>query len=168
MMGLPNLNYNGSRVSPVQLMVLLSVRKEKKYGYEIIKDLREIFEGVWEPKTGVIYPVIKKLQETGMLTSEIIEDKEYYSVSAGGMEWLIEAFPALGAMSSVGIRFLTALAEAGEDLGIRPKDLTDPDELSKDDKLRMLLETRNVLEKDLMKLNEMIEKMAGGNCEQHN
>ncbi len=163
MMGHPNLNYNGNRISPIQLMILMSVRKEKKYGYEIIKELRELFDDVWEPKTGVIYPSIKKLQDLGMLVSENIEDKEYYSMSDDGREWVMKTLPTLGAMASVGMRFMSALMEASEDLELEKGEITDIRSLPKEEKLRMFMETRDMMEKDLIRLNEMIERIAGGN-----
>ena len=162
-MGHPNLNYNGNRISPIQLMILMSVRKEKKYGYEIIKELRELFDDVWEPKTGVIYPSIKKLQDLGMLVSENIEDKEYYSMSDDGREWVMKTLPTLGAMASVGMRFMSALMEASEDLELEKGEITDIRSLPKEEKLRMFMETRDMMEKDLIRLNEMIERIAGGN-----
>ena len=142
-------------------MILTSVRKEKKYGYEILKDLRKIYEDVWEPKTGVIYPAIKKLQEMNMLDSETIDGREHYSLSEEGRVWLINALPAYGAMSSVRMRFITVLLEASGDFGKEPGN-SGNETLSDEDRLRLFTEMRDRMEKELMNLNELIEKIPGG------
>ena len=55
--------YKGNRISPPQFLMLVMLRKGPMYGYEVLKVLREEFQGFWEPQTGAIYPALKRLEE---------------------------------------------------------------------------------------------------------
>lgn len=150
------------RISPPQMLILISVRNEKKYGYEILKDIRDTFEGVWEPKTGAIYPAIKKLQENGLLESEMVDGKEHYSLTAEGLRFLTETLPKMGAMVSMMTRYTVIIEDAITELGLEVSKFEDMDSKGKEEKLRHFLEMRSHLEMDLIKINEAIEKIAGG------
>ena len=71
-------------ISPIQFLILLQLNKEPKYGYEILKTLKEQFNGVWEPKTGTIYPALRRLEERGFVTTEVKENREFYSLTEKG------------------------------------------------------------------------------------
>ena len=79
------------RMSPVQFLILLQLRKQPTYGYEILKALREQFEDIWEPKTGTIYPALRRLEARGFVQTELKEDKEFYSLTEKGREILKDA-----------------------------------------------------------------------------
>ena len=79
------------RISPIQFLILLQVRKEPQYGYEILKALREHFGDVWEPQTGTIYPALRRLEARGFVQTELKEDKEVYSLTEEGREILKDA-----------------------------------------------------------------------------
>ncbi|MDR1405392.1 MAG: PadR family transcriptional regulator [Candidatus Methanoplasma sp.] len=157
----PGPSYKGHRISPVQIMILLSVRKDKKHGYGIIKDMRAHFKGIWDPKTGAIYPAIKKLQDMGLLVSEHLGGKEYYFMSEEGTEWLISALPILNAISSMRMRFTSVIVEVCEEMGIEASEIPDVNSMPKIDRLKTLTETRDLLEADLLRINEAIERVAG-------
>ena len=76
------------RISPVQFLILLQLRKESMYGYEILKALREHFGDIWEPKTGTIYPALRRLEARDFVQTELKEDKEFYSLTEKGREIL--------------------------------------------------------------------------------
>jgi len=159
----PFIHGTNAKVSPLQLLILTSVRNEKRYGYEILKDLREIFDGVWDPKTGVIYPAVKKLRDNGYLTSEIAGGKEHYGLSESGKEVLISVLSRLGAMAAVYERFKAVAENVMDELGI---DALSADELydavngtGRDDKLRRLMDMRSHYEIGLIRTNETIEKI---------
>ena len=61
------------------------------YGYEILKALREQFGDVWEPKTGTIYPALRRLETRGFVQTELKEEKEFYSLTEKGKEILKDA-----------------------------------------------------------------------------
>jgi len=150
------------KVSHPQFLILLSVRNEKKYGYEILKDLDDSFEGLWEPKTGTIYPAIKKLQENGLLVSEMVDDKEHYRLSGTGREFLIQVLPGLGRMVALSAKVTAMVETARKEFGLEAlsfETICGPD---KEDKLRILEDMREHLESGLIKINEAIEKIKEG------
>jgi DNA-binding PadR family transcriptional regulator len=58
------------------------------YGYEIIKELKGVFGDVWEPKTGSIYPALRRLETKGLIKTELKEDREFYILTEKGSEAL--------------------------------------------------------------------------------
>jgi DNA-binding PadR family transcriptional regulator len=61
------------------------------YGYEILKSLREQFRDIWEPKTGTVYPALRRLETRGFVRTELKEGKEFYSLTEKGEEILKDA-----------------------------------------------------------------------------
>lgn len=72
------------RVSALQFLMLLQLKEGPKYGYEMLKALRDQFMGVWEPKTGTIYPALRGLEARGFLKTEDREGKDFYSLMEKG------------------------------------------------------------------------------------
>ena len=145
------------RMSPPQLLILMMVRNERKYGYEILKELREIFEGMWEPKTGMVYPLLKKMQESGLLDSEMIGDREYYGLTDEGRETLMEMLPKIGFMISMATRFMVLVNKTVEEFGIELMDISEMHDHSEIN-VAHLLDVRDHLRSELEKIEEMIEK----------
>jgi len=82
-------------ISPIQFLILLQLNEEPKYGYEILKTLREQFRGIWEPKTGTIYPALRRLEERGFVVTERRGDKDFYSLTDKGSLLLRELLERL-------------------------------------------------------------------------
>ncbi len=82
-------------ISPIQFLILLQLNEESKYGYEILKTLREQFRGIWEPKTGTIYPALRRLEERGFVATERKGDKDFYSLTDKGSLLLRELLERL-------------------------------------------------------------------------
>jgi len=78
-------------ISPVQFLILLQLKKQPKYGYEILKALREQFGDVWEPKTGTIYPALRRLEARGFVRTEVKDEKDFYSLTERGERLLRDA-----------------------------------------------------------------------------
>jgi DNA-binding PadR family transcriptional regulator len=76
------------QVSPLQFLMLLQLSWKQKYGYEILKSLREQFKGVWEPRTGTIYPALRSLEARGFVNTVVVEDTEFYSLTGKGEDLL--------------------------------------------------------------------------------
>jgi len=53
--------YKGNRISPSQLIMLVKLADRPMYGYELLKALREDYQGVWDPQTGAVYPALRRL-----------------------------------------------------------------------------------------------------------
>jgi DNA-binding PadR family transcriptional regulator len=79
------------RLSPIQVLILLQLKKQSMYGYDILKSLRERFGDTWEPKTGTVYPALRSLETRGFVQTELKEEKEFYSLTEKGEEILKDA-----------------------------------------------------------------------------
>jgi len=80
----------GRKLSPIELLILLQLKKKPMYGYEIIKELKKIFEDVWEPKTGTIYPALRRLETRGLIRTELKDGREHYLLTKEGEEAMKE------------------------------------------------------------------------------
>jgi DNA-binding PadR family transcriptional regulator len=83
-------DYKGCKISPMQMAMLLILTERPMYGYEVLKELRDRFEGIWTPQTGSIYPALKRLAESGLVGSEQREGTDYYAITDEGEEWVKE------------------------------------------------------------------------------
>ena len=75
--------------------LILSILKEgKNYGYSITQRVKEISGGSLQWADGMLYPVLKKLEREGFVTSEwMVTDsdrrRKYYSITEAGKKELI-------------------------------------------------------------------------------
>jgi len=73
-------------VSPLQMLLLIQLDQGPKYGYEMLKTLKEEFEGTWEPKTGTVYPALKSLTKKGYIETQTREETDYYLITEEGLK----------------------------------------------------------------------------------
>jgi len=59
-----------------------------KYGYEMLKAIKDEFQGIWEPKTGTIYPALKSLEKHGLIQIHIDHEVDFYHITDYGREIL--------------------------------------------------------------------------------
>lgn len=71
-------------VSPLQFLVIMQLSEEPKYGYEMLKALRDEFDGLWDLKTGTFYPALKSLESRGFVETELRDQTEFYSLTEKG------------------------------------------------------------------------------------
>lgn len=76
----------------IQLFILHSLQKEPKSGYDLIKEISEKTGGAWVPSKGTLYPMLKKMEEEGLI---IVSDtgkrsKNIFSLTAEGEATLDE------------------------------------------------------------------------------
>ena len=76
----------GGKITPMQILIFIQLLEGSKYGYEILTNLRDAFEGVWIPKTGTVYPALKTLVKKGFVTEKEKGDTIYYSMTKSGEE----------------------------------------------------------------------------------
>ncbi|MCJ7855476.1 PadR family transcriptional regulator [Lachnospiraceae bacterium NSJ-143] len=73
------------------LMLLALLEERDFYGYEIIKELREKSENIFEFKEGTLYPVLHRMENAGLVKSyrkaaESGKERKYYSITAAGLK----------------------------------------------------------------------------------
>ena len=72
----------------MQLLIFIQLLEGPKYGYEILTNLRDTFEGVWVPKTGTLYPALKTLVKKGFISVETVEETTYYRLTEKGLDYV--------------------------------------------------------------------------------
>lgn len=75
----------GGKITPMQLLIFMQLLEGPKYGYEILTNLREDFEGIWLPKTGTVYPALKTLVKKGLISEKAVKDTTYYKLTKDGL-----------------------------------------------------------------------------------
>jgi len=76
--------------TPLQFLVLIQLLEGPKYGYEILKNIREDFSDSWKPQTGTIYPALKGMIRKGQIEKITEGDKELYRLSSQSETYLKE------------------------------------------------------------------------------
>ncbi len=75
----------------VSYLVLELLDEKPRYGYEILKEIREISGGHWEPSYGSVYPILYKFEEKGWaerIEREDEPDRKYFELTDAGREEL--------------------------------------------------------------------------------
>lgn len=72
----------------LRLVVLGLIAEEPRHGYDIIRHLRDRFQGAYSPSPGSIYPLLKSLTEVGFVSAEAEGKKRLFTITAAGREWL--------------------------------------------------------------------------------
>ena len=74
-------------------LILMLLAQKEMYGYELMKSLAEFTSGIYEPKSGTLYPALKRLEKAGWISSEMREAgdnslKKYYKTTEKGKKRL--------------------------------------------------------------------------------
>jgi PadR family transcriptional regulator PadR len=78
-------------IASLVLLCVLGKSKEPMYGYQIAKLLDENSQDVPLMKQGALYPVLRSLEKSGLLDSEVEPSvsgppRRYYTITDGGRE----------------------------------------------------------------------------------
>ena len=92
----------------LQLVILALLEERPGHGYDLIKTLEERSGGFYSPSSGVIYPALTYLEETGEAAVEPQGNRRLYSLTDVGRARLqanrAEAEAILAALSRIGGR----------------------------------------------------------------
>jgi PadR family transcriptional regulator PadR len=80
----------------IQLCLLALLEREAKYGFQIIKELRDLSDGFFDLKEGTLYPALRRLEKKGYVRSAWVEKehgvpRKYYTLTPKGRRALAEA-----------------------------------------------------------------------------
>jgi DNA-binding PadR family transcriptional regulator len=163
-------------VSPLQILLLLQLDEGSKYGYEMLVTLKEEFEGIWEPKTGTVYPALKSLEKKGFIETETRDETEYYKITEQGRQLFeIMLYHIEGSIDfsikyiSVVFKWLTYERKQGaieliDKLTSKEQAMTNQllgafaDEIDTDIKERILTQIKKNTENRLDLINKILEK----------
>ena len=76
-------------------LILTLLSRKQMYGYEIIKELELLSDGIFEMGEGTLYPILHGLEEAGHVESEWVGEKgsrqrKYYRITKDGRGLLKE------------------------------------------------------------------------------
>jgi DNA-binding PadR family transcriptional regulator len=100
---------SGRSVSPFQLLLLLHLNQNASYGYDILKNLKEEFQGLWEPKSGTLYPALRSLANRGLISAYKEKDMEFYRLTAEGEGLLQELGERFEHEQKIGARYFRTI-----------------------------------------------------------
>ncbi|MFP3162239.1 MULTISPECIES: PadR family transcriptional regulator [Acidianus] len=80
------MNLERLRKGTLKLLILEALNDKPMHAYEIIKSIEKKFHGIYKPSPGSLYPVLKQLIESGMITVEEKDDKKIYIITDKGKE----------------------------------------------------------------------------------
>ena len=163
----------GGRVSPLQFVMLVKLRERPMYGYELLKALREDFEGLWPLQTGTLYPSLKRLEEQDLVRSEQKDGVDYYSLTEKGNEAIADKARKMPGDLRLMIRYFEVLekaakefpAETSKDAGTQEemrrsfREMFERDTFSPQERLRILKQHRDALVARLAAIHREIEEL---------
>jgi PadR family transcriptional regulator PadR len=69
-------------------LILMLLAQKEMYGYELMKSLARFTSDIYEPKSGTLYPALKRLEKKGFVSSEMRDVNgtmlKYYTVTEKG------------------------------------------------------------------------------------
>ncbi|WP_435333964.1 PadR family transcriptional regulator [Haloarchaeobius sp. TZWWS8] len=71
----------------IAYLVLELLDEKPRYGYEILKEIRDISGGHWEPSYGSVYPILYKFEDEGWaqrIEREDEPDRKYFELTDDG------------------------------------------------------------------------------------
>ena len=151
-------NYKGNRISASQLIMMVLLLERPMYGYELLKVLRERYEGIWEPQTGAIYPALRRLQDHGLLSVDNVDGKDNYSLSDEGRKWLEETLSSLSSSVLFMSRTMELLGKVALGKGGHNKYVPleeEPPEV----RLKAMLEIRDAMRNNLRMIEDHIKEI---------
>lgn len=79
-----------ARRGAVRAAVLTLLDERPMHGYELITELDNRSGGRWRPSAGAIYPALNRMEQHGLITSDEIDGKKRFNLTAEGREVLAE------------------------------------------------------------------------------
>jgi DNA-binding PadR family transcriptional regulator len=169
------------KLSPLQILLLLQLDFSPKYGYELLKTIKDEFAGIWEPKTGTIYPALKSLEKKNLVRIQIQEGVDFYYITPQGRELLLH----MSLIPTMNIKFMTKFIETvtkwmspqlKRDIIVNMSLLPEiemsmlptvknflNEDIDRDTRLKIMCHIRTDFEERLAELNKMITEVEGLN-----
>lgn len=72
----------------LKIVILKLLSERPSYGYQLMKTMEDRLAGGYTPSAGVIYPTLTMLEEEGLATATVENNKKVYSVTEEGREYL--------------------------------------------------------------------------------
>lgn len=72
----------------LRYMILDLINESPLHGYEIMKHFHDEFNGMYQPSSGSIYPILQSFEEQGYVNVKEINGKKVYSITPKGKAFL--------------------------------------------------------------------------------
>jgi DNA-binding PadR family transcriptional regulator len=68
--------------------ILHTISVKPKHGYEILQDIEDKTDGAWRPGVGSVYPILKRLLDSGYIQTDKspVENRRVYSITPKGVD----------------------------------------------------------------------------------
>jgi DNA-binding PadR family transcriptional regulator len=86
-----------ARRGDVRAAILALLAEEPRNGYQIIQELSERTEGVWQPSPGSVYPALQQLEDEGLVRTVEVEGRKAYELTDEGRAHVEEHKDEIGA-----------------------------------------------------------------------
>ena len=68
----------------VRIAILHLLSEEPMHGYQMIQEIAERTDGVWNPSPGSVYPTLQQLEDEGLVRAEQREGKNVFTLTDDG------------------------------------------------------------------------------------
>lgn len=87
-------------------LVLSLLKSSDRYGYELIKNIRDLSDGQLEWKEGMLYPLLHRLESKALIESyekqaDTGRTRKYYRLLPDGADYLVEQQAGFAAVTSI-------------------------------------------------------------------
>lgn len=72
----------------LRLVVLGLIAEEPRHGYDIIRGLKQKFQGSYSPSPGAIYPILGMLEAAGLVEASACGMRRRFAITPVGQDWL--------------------------------------------------------------------------------
>lgn len=79
-------NKPAQKLTRLEFLVLLTLKRKALHGYAIMKKLKQKMPGLWDVKSGSLYPLLKRMTEKGFIRKESKRNRTKYSLTPSGRE----------------------------------------------------------------------------------
>ncbi len=74
----------------LKLLMLDLLAEQPGHGYDLIRQIENLFDGSYSPSPGVIYPTLNFLEEAELISGQVQGSKRLYAITdAGRSAWRI-------------------------------------------------------------------------------
>lgn len=68
----------------LRLYLLNLLDESPRHGYDVIRELEDLFLGLYSPSAGTVYPRLARLEAEGLVEHEVVEGRKVYRVTDAG------------------------------------------------------------------------------------
>jgi DNA-binding PadR family transcriptional regulator len=84
------------RRGDVRAALLVLLAEEPRNGYQLIQEIRERSDGVWQPSPGSVYPALSQLEDEGLVVADEAEGRRTFRLTDAGRSYVEERADQLG------------------------------------------------------------------------